>query len=85
MKIFDDCFHTVLNRPVQASSAKPQKAHLSYEQPHAIDGALLHQDAILKEMRTVEMGGETEPNPVTDIGMAVLHKPAAEKSNGRVD
>ena len=58
---------------VQASNAKPQKEQLSYEQPHSIDGALLHQDAILKQMRTVQMGGETEPNPGTDIGMAVLH------------
>ncbi|MDP6416552.1 MAG: hypothetical protein QGG54_16205, partial [Gammaproteobacteria bacterium] len=73
MKIFDDCFHTVLNTPVQASSANPQKAQLSYAHPHSIDGALLHQDAILKEMRTVQMGGEIEPNPETDIGRAVLH------------
>ena len=73
MKIFDDCFHTVLNMSVRASNAKPQKAQLSYAQPHSINGALLHQDAILEEMRTVQMGGEAEINPETDIGRAVLH------------
>ena len=71
MKIFDDCFHTVLNRSVQASSAKPQKSQLSYA--HSIEGALLYQDAILKEMRTVQTGGQAEACPVTDIDLAVLH------------
>ena len=66
-KIFDDCFHTVLNTPVQASAVKPQKAQLSYAQLHLIDGALLHQDAVLKEMQIVARGGETEINPETDI------------------
>jgi len=73
MKIFHDCFHTVLNTPVRASHAKPQKAQLSYAQQHSINGALLHQDAILKEMKTVQTNSETEINPETDIGAAVLH------------
>ena len=73
MNIFEDCFHTGLNTPVQSSTAKPQETQLSYAQPHSINDALLHQDAILKEMRTVQMGGETEINPETDIGRAVLH------------
>ena len=60
MKFFDDCFHTVLNTPVRPSNVKPQKAQLSYAQLHSIDGALLHQDAILKETRTVQMGGEAK-------------------------
>ena len=71
MKIFDDCFHTVLNTPVRASHAKPQKTQLSYAQSHSY--AFLHQDAILKEMRTVQIGNETEINQETDIGAAVLH------------
>ena len=73
MKIFDDCFHTVLNTPVQASDLKPQKAQLSYAQPHSVTGALRHQDAILQEMRTVAKGGEAEVSPDTDIGRALLH------------
>ena len=73
MKVFDDCFHTVLNAPVKASNVKPQKTQLSYAQPRWTDHALLHQDAILKEMKTVQQGGETEVNPDTDIGKAVLH------------
>ena len=73
MKSFDDCFHTVLNTPVRPSTVKLQTAHLSYAQPHSITGALLHQDAILQEMRTVQKGGETEITPETDIGRAVLH------------
>ena len=73
MKTFDDYFHTLLNTPVRPSTVQAQKAHLSYAQPHLIDFALLHQDAILKEMRTVHMGGETDVNPETDIGGAVLH------------
>ena len=72
MKKFDDCFHAVLNTPVPASKAKPQKASLSYAQPQAVDAALLHQDAIVKEMKTAYAGGEPEINPETDIGRAVL-------------
>ena len=49
MKIFDDCFHTELNTPVLANTAKAQKAKLSYANPHAMSLALLHQDAILKD------------------------------------
>ena len=73
MKIFDDCFHTLLNTPVRGSNVRLQKAQLSYAQPHSIEGALLHQDAILKEMKTAQTGGETEINPETEIGKAVLH------------
>ena len=73
MKVFDDCFHTVLNAPVQASNLKPQKTQLSYAQPRWTDHALLHQDAILKEMAIVQQGGETDIKPETDIGQAVLH------------
>ena len=73
MKAFDDCFHTVLNTPVRASAVKLQKEQLSYAQPHSITGALLHQDAILQEMQTVQKGGETQVTPETDIGRAVLH------------
>ena len=73
MKIFDDCFHAVLNTPVQASNLKPQKAQLSYAQPHSVTAALRHQDAILQEMRTVAKGGEAEVSPDTDIGRALLH------------
>ena len=73
MKSFVDCFHTVLNTPVRESTVKLQKAQLSYAQPHSITGALLHQDAILQEMRTVEKGGETEITPENDLGRAVLH------------
>ena len=73
MKTFDDCFHTVLNTPVRTSDGKPQKAHLSYAQPHLISDALMHQEAIVKEMRTAQTTGETEMNPETDIGRAVLH------------
>ena len=73
MKAFDDRFHTVLNTPVPASNAKPQSPQLAYAQLHSIADALLHQDAILKEMRTVQLGGETEVNSETDIGRAVLH------------
>ena len=74
MKILDDCFHTLLNTPVRASNVKPQKAQLSYAQPHSIEGALLHQGAILKEMKTAQKVGETGINPETEIGKAVLHK-----------
>ena len=40
---------------------------------HLINGALLHHDAILEEIRTVQMGSETEINQEADIGRAVLH------------
>ena len=73
MKMFDDCFHAELNTPVRASTAKPQRAQLSYAQPHSINSALLHQDAILKEMRTVQIDGDTEINRETDIGAVVFH------------
>ena len=73
MKSFDDCFHTVLNTPVRESTVKLQKSQLSYAQSHSITCALLHQDAILQEMRTVQTGGETEITPETNIGRAVLH------------
>ena len=36
MKMFDDCFHTVLNMAVPASNEKPQKAQLSYAHPHSM-------------------------------------------------
>ena len=72
MKSFGGCFHTVLNTPVRASTVKLQKAQPSYAQPHSIAGALLHQDAIVKEMKTAYAGGEPEINPETDIGRAVL-------------
>ena len=73
MKIFDDRFHTVLNTRIPAANTKPQKAQLSYAQPRWIDGALLHQDAIVKEMRTAQSGGEVDVNKETDIGQAVWH------------
>jgi hypothetical protein len=73
MKAFDDCFHTTLHAPVQASDEKPQHAMLTYAQPQSINDALLHQDAILKEMRNVQMGNETQINADSDIGTAVLH------------
>jgi len=73
MKSFDDCFHTQLNTPVPASNAKPQKTQLTYAQSDSITGALLHQDAILKEMKTFQMGGDPEINAETVIGKAVLH------------
>ena len=83
MKRFNDCFHTVLNTPVQASTVN--LTHLSngqlnipsppsYAQPCLITAASLHQDAILQQMRTIEKGGTTEISPETDIGSAVLHK-----------
>ena len=59
-KIFDDCCHTVLNAPVRASNVKPQKAQLSYAHPHSINAALLHQDAIVTEMRNAQIGSEAE-------------------------
>ena len=73
MKTFDDCFHTQLNTPVPASNAKPQKTQLTYAQLHSVTGALLHQDAILKEMKTFQIGGDPEINAETDVGRAVLH------------
>ena len=73
MKIFDDRYHTVLNTPVRASHTKPQKPQLSYAQLHSIDGALLHQDAILKQMKTAQNPSEIDADPETDIGKAVLH------------
>ena len=73
MKVSDDCFHTILNTPVRATSVKPQKTQLSYALPQWNDGALLYQEAILKEMRTLQQGGECEINPETDIYKAVLH------------
>ena len=82
MKKFDDCFHTMLNTPVRAYAhlshaekalAKPQNALLTYARPHSIDAALLHQDAIVKEMKVVQTGGEAESNPESEIGKAVLH------------
>ena len=72
MKLFDDSFHTVLNTPMRAANT-PQKAQLSYAQPHSFAGAMLHQDAILKEMQTVQKGDEPEKDPETEIGMAVLY------------
>lgn len=73
MKAFDDIFHTVLNTPVPASTAKPQKAQLSYSMPQLSDAALLYQDAIVKEMRLVQNGNAMEVNPESEIGKAVLH------------
>ena len=63
----------MLNTPVPACNVKPQKAQLSYAQPDSINDALLHQNAILKEMRIVQTGGEIETDAATDIGKAVLH------------
>ena len=73
MKVFDDGFHTVLHAPVRASHVKPQNAQLSYAQPRWINAALLQQDAILKAMRTLEQGGETDFDPETCVGQAVSH------------
>ena len=73
MKIFDDCFHTVLNTPVPASNAQSQKEQLSYAHPQLINQALLHQDAILAQMRTAQKGDNTEIDIETAIGRAVLH------------
>ena len=73
MKSFHDRFHTVLNTPVRKSTAKLQTFQLSYVQAHLVTYALLHQDAILQEMRIVHQGGETEIGSETDIGRAVLH------------
>ena len=73
MKMFDDCFHSVLNTPVRSSTARPQKPQLSYADPQSADGALLHQDSILKEMRIVQNGGEATIDPLTDIGKVVLN------------
>ena len=73
MKMFDERFHSQLNTPVQASTSMPQTAQLSYALAHSIDGALLHQDAILKEMRIIQDGGDSNVDAETDIGTAVLH------------
>ena len=91
MKAFDDCFHEVLNKPVQACKcamcsgaenmqvatsgcqAKPQKTPFLYAQPHAVEIALLHQEAILKEMKKVENGREADVDLETEIGKAVKH------------
>ena len=73
MKCFDECFHTVLNTPVQPSEKTPQKVQLSYVQPESIAHALLYQDSILQEMRTAQNSGETKVDPNSDIGEAVLH------------
>ena len=68
MKIFNDCFHTMLNTPVPPCEVKPQKAQLSYAQPHSINGVLLHKDAIPKEMRIAYTGSEIAINAETDNG-----------------
>ena len=72
LEIFDDCFLTMLSTPVPACNVRPRKAQLSYAQSRSINDALHHQDAILKEMRIVQTGGETGTNAATDTGKAVL-------------
>ena len=72
MKIFDDRFHAVLNTPVPANQSETQKQQLCYGCPHSSNVALLHQDAILKEMRNAQQRGEIEANTETDIGKAVF-------------
>ena len=54
MKVFNDCFHSMLNKPVPACNVQRQKAQLSYAHPNSIIAALLHQDAILTEMRNAQ-------------------------------
>ena len=73
MKSFDECFHAELHTPLPASTAKPQKPQLSYAHPHSVNAALLHQDAILKEMKNAQHSSEADMNLETDIGKAVLH------------
>ena len=63
----------MLNTPVRESTVKLQQSQLSYAHSHSINGALLHQDAILQEMRIVQKCRETEITPESDIGRAVLH------------
>ena len=63
MKIFDDRFHAVLNAPVPANQSEAQKPQFCYGCPHSSNVALLHQDAILKEMRNAQQRGEIEVNP----------------------
>ena len=73
MKVFDECFHSVLNKPVEASTAKPQQAQLTYAHRQSFESAMLHQDAIVKEMRSAQSGAEPQVDPNTEIGRAVLH------------
>ena len=73
MTVFDDCYHAVMNTPVPANQSKAKKPQFCYGCPHSSNVAFLHQDAILKEMRNAQQGGEVKVNPETDIGKAVLH------------
>jgi len=73
MKQFHDRYHRLMNTPLPPLTVEIKQTQHLYAQPHLINGALLHQDAILKEMRTVQNGGNTEMQPETDIAQAVLH------------
>ena len=73
MKSFDDCYHAVMNTTLPPCTAEPEGTQHLYAHAHSAADALLHQDAILKEMRTLQNGGEPTIDPQTDIGKAVLH------------
>ena len=75
MKTFDDCFHAVLSKPVPPTDSNLGDAHLSYEKPHVVNFALGFQTAVMKQMKTAQLGGSIEgenfdPNDV--VMQAVL-------------
>ena len=59
MKMFDDRFHTVLNTPVPANSVNLQEKQFSYVRAQLVNNALQYQDAVVKQMKAVQLDGKS--------------------------
>ena len=80
MKMFDDRFHTVLNTPVPANSVNLQEKQFSYVHAQSVNNALQYQDAVVKQMKAVQLDGKSiSQDTDDDIEQIVLHNLSTEQ------
>ena len=80
MKMFDDRFHTVLNTPVPANSVNLQEKQFSYVRAQSVNNALQYQDAVVKQMKAVQLDGKSiSQDTDDDIEQIVLHNLSTEQ------
>ena len=73
MKMFHDVFHEGLNARVQPEQVQLSDVPFSYGRACSFTSALQHQEAILKETNAVQQRGNSQIDPDSQVGTAVLH------------
>ena len=69
----DDVFHEALNARVQPEQVQPSDIPFSCGRACSFTSALQHQEAILKEINAVQQRGNSQIDPDSQVGKAVLH------------